>query len=505
MRSAPTVGRNPSAAAGASTGTPTGAASHPRTIWLATAGLSLLLHGFGIVIGGALISRSGHDRPGLGADFAGFRLEDGLPKIGLDVDVDVDVDIGLDLASLVKVVDDEPGNLDVSPGVAPAREPPRTQTSLAPLATPPLAPAPPEPKVPSVRGDQRHLTNRPAPLNPLPGPPPVPSRLPASAQVASDRGSGRGTRLDAWAFRRDTSTAHERLSDGADTYQPPHDRTAPDPHPASPQAVRRERETGEGDSTHTSFPQAPSPAPNYATADPEPTSGAEARSSQTAEADPNDTSPNVAPDRQAPIGPRLASLESTGPLDADHGPRAFDVATRGATAADSLAVRAASDELHPSITDLSRAAAAGDADLGRGPGLEPGGSPLASRGLAAAVSRPHGVAAGTGDEDSLRARTYNRYELELRRRVHDAYAFPKDLALRMEQGETIVRFTVAPDGRLSGSAQVVKSSGFDGFDQAALDAVARALPFRPMPDAARATARPLVFSVWFRAANPVVP
>jgi TonB family protein len=358
--------------------------------------------------------------------------------------------------------------------------------------------------VASVRGDQRHLTNRPAPLNPLPGPP-VPSRLPASAKAAPDQGDGRGARLDAWASRRDTSTAHERLSDGADTYQPPHDRTAPDPHPASPQAVRRERETGEGDSTYTSFPQAPSPAPNYATADPEPesTSSAEARSSQTAEGAPNDTSPNVAPDRQAPLGPRFASLESTGPLDADHGARAFDVATRGATAADALAVRAASDELHPSITDLSRAAAAGDGDLGRGPAFEPGGSPLASRGLAAAINRPHGVAAGTGDEDSLRTRTYSRYELELRRRVHDAYAFPKDLALRMEQGETIVRFTVAPDGRLSGAAQVVKSSGFDGFDRAALDAVARALPFRPMPDAARA--RPLVFSVWFRAANPVVP
>jgi TonB family protein len=211
----------------------------------------------------------------------------------------------------------------------------------------------------------------------------------------------------------------------------------------------------------------------------------------------------VAPDRQAPLGPRFASLESTGPLDADHGARAFDVANGGASATDSLAARAASDELHPSIADLSRAAAAGDADLGRGPGLEPGGSPVASRGLAAAITRPHGVAAGTGDEDSLRARTYSRYELEIRRRVHDAYAFPKDLALRMEQGETIVRFTVAPDGRLSGSAQVVKSSGFDGFDQAALDAVARALPSRPMPDAGRA--RPLVFSVRFRAANPFVP
>ena len=496
MRSPASIGR--------STGTPLGAASHPRTVWLVAAGVSLLLHGFGIVVGGSLVSRSQRVRPGLGADFAGFRLEDGLPKIN----VDVDVDIGLDLSSLVPLADGEPANPDVLPDVvrgpaAPVPEPPRAQTALDPVATPPVAPAPPEPKVPSVRGDQRHLTSRPAPLNPLPSPP-VPYRLPATAQAASDRVNDRGARLpDAWAFRRDTSTAHERLTDGADTYQPPHDRTAPTPHPASPQAVRRERETGEGDSTRTSFPQAPSPAPNYGSADPEPTSGAEAPSSQTAEGPPNDTSPNVAPERQSPLGPRFASVESTGPLDADHGLRAFDVAARGATASDSLSVRAASNEHHPGLTDLSRAAVAGDADLGRGPGLEPGGSPLASRGLAAAVNRPHGVAAGTGDEDSLRARTYSRYELEIRRRVHDAYAFPKDLALRMEQGETIVRFTVAPDGRLSGPAQVVKSSGFDGFDQAALEAVARALPFRPMPDGARA--RPLVFSVWFRAANPVVP
>jgi TonB family protein len=503
MRSPSRVGRN----RGAGGGAPVGAAPHPRTVWLVTGGLSLVLHGFGIVVGGTLISRSHRVRPGLGADFVGFRLEDGLPNLDVPVDVDVLIDSGLALSSLVPLSDPEPENSDVLPealrGAAPTREPPRAQTSLEPVATRPLAPAPPEPRSPSVTGDQRHLTSRPAPLNPLPGPP-VPARLlPATAQAASDRGNDRGVRPDAWAFRRDTSTAHERLTDGADTYQPAHDRTGPTAHPASPQAVRREPETGEGDSTRTSFPQAPSPAPNLATADPEPTSLPEERSSQTAEGPPNDTSPNLVPDRQVPLGPRFSSLEATGPLDADHGPRAFDVAARGATASDSLSVRAASDEPHPNLTDLSRAAVAGDADLGRGPGLEPGGSPRASRGLAAAVNRPHGVAAGTGDEDSLRARTYSRYELEIRRRVHDAYAFPKDLALRMEQGETVVRFTVAPDGRLSGPAQIIKSSGFDGFDQAALEAVARALPFRPMPDGARA--RPIAFSVWFRATNPVVP
>ena len=55
--------------------------------------------------------------------------------------------------------------------------------------------------------------------------------------------------------------------------------------------------------------------------------------------------------------------------------------------------------------------------------------------------------------------------------------FPKALALRLEQGETIVEFVVGVDGRLGDGPRVVKSSGFEEFDSAALRAVRRAAPF----------------------------
>jgi len=57
----------------------------------------------------------------------------------------------------------------------------------------------------------------------------------------------------------------------------------------------------------------------------------------------------------------------------------------------------------------------------------------------------------------------------------------KTLALRMEQGVTVVYFIVGADGRLSEGPRVVKSSGFDEFDLAAVRAVRQAAPFPTMP------------------------
>ena len=59
--------------------------------------------------------------------------------------------------------------------------------------------------------------------------------------------------------------------------------------------------------------------------------------------------------------------------------------------------------------------------------------------------------------------------------------FPRQLAIRLEQGVTVVSFVVAADGRVIDGPRVVKSSGFAEFDSAALHAVRRAAPFPPMP------------------------
>ena len=449
--------------------------ANPRVVWMVTAAVSVLAHAVAIAVAGSLVA--GLDGSGLrlGRDLAGFRVDDGLTFVDLDVAIDP-------WAAAASVV--EP-------------------TSVVPTAPEPTPPAPEMPVAPAgAPGDFRHLTERPAPPNRLPGPPLDP-RHTRDFVGASDRGAGLGRPIEDAAWRRDTSTAHQRLSDGADTYQPPRERTSRDARPSSPQGARREPAPGEGDSAHTSVPEAPAPLVSDATTeDPQATAPPARRTREAGDDDPSAPT-DAADDDTARRGPRHVTVASRGPLDADLGPRLFDVTGgRARVPTDDRDLRAASRELHPSILDLSLAAAAGTSTEGRGPGETPGALTKASRGLAAAMTRPHGLAGGTGDEDSLVERTYNRYNLELRRRVHDAYSFPKDLALRLEQGETIVRFTVAPDGRLSGAAEVVKSSGFVGFDQAALDAVAKALPFPKMPDPAHA--RPLRFSVRFAASNPVI-
>jgi protein TonB len=91
---------------------------------------------------------------------------------------------------------------------------------------------------------------------------------------------------------------------------------------------------------------------------------------------------------------------------------------------------------------------------------------------------------------------------EIRARVNDALIWPRALAIRLEQGETIVRFVVLPDGTLSDNLHVVKSSGFREFDQAAVAAIRKASPFPPMRHASRAQPLPVTMPVMF--SNPVI-
>ena len=107
-----------------------------------------------------------------------------------------------------------------------------------------------------------------------------------------------------------------------------------------------------------------------------------------------------------------------------------------------------------------------------------------------------------GDEDSQRERTYNRYNREIQNRIQSRLVFPKDLALRMEQGETVLRFVLRADGTLAEATRIIKSSGFEGFDQAALDAVKQSLPFPPYTGPRPAPTRVLSMPVTF--SNPVI-
>lgn len=301
---------------------------------------------------------------------------------------------------------------------------------------------------------------------------------------APDQGLSGGAPPD-HAFRRDRTVLRSRLSDGASEVQPARTRTAG--RQTSPQAQRREPIVGVGDSVRTVVPKRP------------PTTG-RTPSDLALGGTPAGAAPEVSPASEA--APTTAHTQ--GPIDADRGARSFDTEQPG-KANDNDTLRAASNEMHPGLTDFSRSAAPSPdtSPEGRGPGSEPGAVARPSVGTAPAQlgARNPQLTAQEIAERTLERR-YQRYKQEIKARVHGALVFPKALALRLEQGETIVYFVVGVEGRLSEGPWLVKSSGFQEFDSAALGAVRRAAPFPPMPDGNNARPLPVSMPVTFD--NPVV-
>jgi TonB family protein len=109
-----------------------------------------------------------------------------------------------------------------------------------------------------------------------------------------------------------------------------------------------------------------------------------------------------------------------------------------------------------------------------------------------------------GDQvaERTRERITDQYWREIHRRVHSLCVFPKRLALRLEQGETVVGFVVDADGHLQGGVRVSKSSGFEEFDAEAMRAVERAAPFPPLPRALALHEMPVKIRIAFD--NPVI-
>jgi protein TonB len=315
------------------------------------------------------------------------------------------------------------------------------------------------------------------------------------AAPAPDQGD-EGGRLPGAVSRRDRSTLQSRVADADADPQPARLRTST--RSSSPQAVRRERETGVGDSVRTReatrAPSAtePTPAPGAPAAMPDVAGPAAGADEPAARAE-----PAVVAHASARPEPQTGA----GPLDAEKGARQFDVETPG-RAADDETRRAASNAAHPSITDFSHAGvtAPADARQGRGPGEAPGAVARPTNGVAPAAygaRDPRELAAEAAER--ARARVYDRYRQEIQRRVQNVLVFPKVLALRLEQGEAVVTFIVRPDGALGDGPRIVKSSGFEEFDAEAVKAVLRAAPFPRRPEG---TGMSLSMPVTFE--NPLV-
>lgn len=298
------------------------------------------------------------------------------------------------------------------------------------------------------------------------------------------------------AFRLDRSVLHARLSDGAAEAQPARLRISR--RRASPQAIRREPTLGAGDSVR-SVAQSRAPISAAVAGDPvlggDP-AGANARSAPSAA--------SQAPALAVPVEPRPVTAHGVGPLDAASGPRSFDVEQPG-RAADNRTQRTASAELHPGLTDFSKPTAPRKIAFadGSGPSQTPGAVSRPASGTAPAELGA--VAPRTIDidvDERTSDRRYQRYFQEIRRRVDAIDDFPKALALRLEQGETIVEFVVGTDGRLIDGPRVLKGAGFQEFDAAALRKVRRAAPFPPLPNPGATRSLRMSLRVTFD--NPVV-
>jgi TonB family protein len=311
---------------------------------------------------------------------------------------------------------------------------------------------------------------------------------------AADQGLDLGRKLD-HAWRRDRSTLRSRITDGAAIAQPSRARTSV--RSSSPQAVRREPITGIGDSVKSEVPGRLPLAAQYGEPDPDaPGTGTETVEGARA-APPSPSRPDFPRVTDVPVATR-----GEGPLDSETGERNFDSERRG-LAADNQTLRAASNELRPGLTDFSRPAVAAplDSPNGRGPGVTPGAVAQTSRGTAPAQQGARTVhQIGPQVTERSQDRTYDRYIQEITRRVNKVTVFPKTLALRLEQGETIVHFVLRTDGKIIDGVRVVKSSGFEEFDSAAARAVQDAAPFPPVPPALQA--RTMSVRVAFE--NPVI-
>ncbi|HVX94450.1 MAG TPA: TonB family protein [Polyangia bacterium] len=300
----------------------------------------------------------------------------------------------------------------------------------------------------------------------------------ARGAPAPDQGES-GARLTGLAMRHDRSTLESRVADSEDAAQLSRLHTSR--RSASPQAVRRERRIGIGDSVRTSEATRARSATR-----PQPPAGASDAPPDVAGQTVGAKPPAMAfPVALARVSDHPQADRGQGPLDAERGARAFDVEARGRAAVDDETRRAASHSSHPGITDFSQSGVAGDADSrqGRGPGEAPGAVARPSSGTAPTAygaRSPAELAAEAAQRE--RERVYDRYRQEIQRRVQNVLVFPKVLALRLEQGETVVTFIVRPDGALGEGPRIVKSSGFQEFDAEAVRAVQRAAPFPRRPE-----------------------
>ncbi|HUH04641.1 MAG TPA: TonB family protein [Kofleriaceae bacterium] len=253
------------------------------------------------------------------------------------------------------------------------------------------------------------------------------------------------------------------------------DRTAP--------AERRSRvgdevgATGVDDGVGARADDTTAPAPRWELADPMFDSGAQRRQAQ---------------EDRAGLGTRRElALTAVGE-------RATEGRTRGSTR-DDQHVAAASSERDPLPIDVDSPSSGGRTAGVRGapaPGAASQGWG-AGRG-ATTADAPRG--AGNPAAEASRGDPYFRRMYD---RVDRVIRFPRERALRLQQGLVVVRLVLRPDGRIA-TVEMARSSGYDDFDRELVRALRAAGPFGPVPARLLGTQRELTVLTPYDFKNPMI-
>ena len=160
-------------------------------------------------------------------------------------------------------------------------------------------------------------------------------------------------------------------------------------------------------------------------------------------------------------------------------------------------------QLFESRADASRRAGAHEGAGRGGTAGTPGEGSGGARGVGGSAS-PYGPGTGAFAALDTSDGRYRTWLLAQRRRIEEHLVFPRPRQLARDQGTSVVRLVVRRDGSIATAPRVIRSSGFDDLDDAALLAVRSSLPFAPIPTDLAVGQSQVTVTLPIEFANPMV-
>jgi TonB family protein len=186
----------------------------------------------------------------------------------------------------------------------------------------------------------------------------------------------------------------------------------------------------------------------------------------------------------------------------DHGPAATPAQEQGRVRDDTNAELLAANMVQSWVESTRRRGPRTGPGRGgsRGKG-RPGSGQDRGTGGHASAHRP-----GDGDYPALDTSDsrYRKWYLDQRESIERALEFPKERALAMDQGTSVYRLIVRQNGTLQRKPELLRSSGFEDFDDAARAAIRNVAPFDPWPRALAPGHEAIRVTLGVEFANPMV-